>query len=716
MSPPMAGADGFPGGAYRANLYVYDTYGRIEWYAIAPQSFGEGRYFTLGRSPDCNIALNDSSVSAHHAYIAAERGELFVRDLGSTNGVLVNNGKVAEAALRHGDVLRMGATDIRFLFSYKDGPVQVLLEFLEGPNAGRTLSTYGSSTTVGRSNCAVNLHGHGLAPQHIRIDAYGPELLYVVNLRRENETHRNGERVEGIATARDGDVLQVGEHSIRLHVVEADRADRVSDEVPNGLGTLQLAADSGMRAQAPVHQLILSADEQDRLEAAHASAEIPVVDPPIFDDSGDRTSLEMPPAAELLEPPKPPAPRAPPLAPSPSPSSKRRPVRSPRDERPSDRHPPVPGDRRPTSRHRLPAWAPAALITAAALLVGMVVLHFIPVRQTLVLQGEVMAGEELPVSSPVRARVEAVQARIGDRVAGRDPLIRLVDLDVEAQLAALAERIDKLGQAGTGVVPPGAVPPVTPRTGDARNAPDGGGLGRSQATTALSEAEVNVATAHAELADATAAFNRREIPFDELERARAKVAATEAILAGRRAAAVNSPPDRPKRPARIPGPVVDAAAAAIGSLVPAADPQERARLQSEHDALEKKLYVNLEAPKGGVLLNTAGPALRVGDAVRKEQRLFMLGEVTRVTAHLLVPSEKLGVVEGAGRALIAPVGFQEPRMPVNFTHASGAAGPDGNFDIEVVLENPNGAFRPGQKVTADVQLPAGDALSWLFGR
>ena len=32
-------------------------------------------------------------------------------------------------------------------------------------------------------------------PQHVRIDAYGPELLYIVNLRRENDTRLNGEPV-----------------------------------------------------------------------------------------------------------------------------------------------------------------------------------------------------------------------------------------------------------------------------------------------------------------------------------------------------------------------------------------------------------------------------------------------------------------------------------------------------------------------------------------
>ena len=65
-----------PGGAYRANLYVYDPFGRVDWYALPPSSFVGDRYFTIGRGTDCDIALQDGSVSSHHAVLALEKGAL----------------------------------------------------------------------------------------------------------------------------------------------------------------------------------------------------------------------------------------------------------------------------------------------------------------------------------------------------------------------------------------------------------------------------------------------------------------------------------------------------------------------------------------------------------------------------------------------------------------------------------------------------------------
>ena len=131
-----------PGGAYRANLYVYDPFGRIDWYALPPSSFVGDRYFTIGRGSDCNITLQDGSVSSHHAVLALEKGALWLRDLGSTNGLLVNELRVTSAALEHGDVVRIGATDLRYLLSFKTGPIQLVLEFTDGPNAGRTIATW----------------------------------------------------------------------------------------------------------------------------------------------------------------------------------------------------------------------------------------------------------------------------------------------------------------------------------------------------------------------------------------------------------------------------------------------------------------------------------------------------------------------------------------------------------------------------------------------
>ena len=122
---------GFPAGAYRANLYVHEAEGRIDWYAIAEHSFIEGRAFTIGRAPDCNIILADGAVSGRHACIRFDGAELVVTDLGSTNGVTVNDVPTPEAVLQHGDVIRIGSTDIRFLYAFKSAPVQLVLDFAE---------------------------------------------------------------------------------------------------------------------------------------------------------------------------------------------------------------------------------------------------------------------------------------------------------------------------------------------------------------------------------------------------------------------------------------------------------------------------------------------------------------------------------------------------------------------------------------------------------
>jgi len=66
---------------------------------------------TIGRSPDNLIHLDDPSVSSKHAElrVAGENHEL--RDIGSTNGTLVNGVTVTQTNLRPGDRIRFGAVD-----------------------------------------------------------------------------------------------------------------------------------------------------------------------------------------------------------------------------------------------------------------------------------------------------------------------------------------------------------------------------------------------------------------------------------------------------------------------------------------------------------------------------------------------------------------------------------------------------------------------------
>lgn len=69
-----------------------------------------GRW-TLGRDLDCEIAVRgDDALSRRHAQIAVRAGICLVRDLGSTNGTLLNGRPVRRARLRSGDRLELGET------------------------------------------------------------------------------------------------------------------------------------------------------------------------------------------------------------------------------------------------------------------------------------------------------------------------------------------------------------------------------------------------------------------------------------------------------------------------------------------------------------------------------------------------------------------------------------------------------------------------------
>ncbi|MBT8452056.1 MAG: GGDEF domain-containing protein [Deltaproteobacteria bacterium] len=71
---------------------------------------------TIGRSPNCEIPVDQESVSRRHCRIQLEDGEFLVRDLDSTNGTYVNDAPVdPQGRLRHGDQLMVGRTILKFI-------------------------------------------------------------------------------------------------------------------------------------------------------------------------------------------------------------------------------------------------------------------------------------------------------------------------------------------------------------------------------------------------------------------------------------------------------------------------------------------------------------------------------------------------------------------------------------------------------------------------
>lgn len=71
-------------------------------------------WIVLGRGRGAEVVLSEPTLSRAHAAIGFDGETFFVRDLGSTNGTLVNGVRESEHALDDGDEIQIGRLALRF--------------------------------------------------------------------------------------------------------------------------------------------------------------------------------------------------------------------------------------------------------------------------------------------------------------------------------------------------------------------------------------------------------------------------------------------------------------------------------------------------------------------------------------------------------------------------------------------------------------------------
>jgi pSer/pThr/pTyr-binding forkhead associated (FHA) protein len=69
---------------------------------------------TIGRSPQCDIFLDDVTVSRRHAVLVSERGRYLLQDQGSLNGTFLNKHRIESAELSDGDEVQIGKYRLTF--------------------------------------------------------------------------------------------------------------------------------------------------------------------------------------------------------------------------------------------------------------------------------------------------------------------------------------------------------------------------------------------------------------------------------------------------------------------------------------------------------------------------------------------------------------------------------------------------------------------------
>jgi FHA domain len=74
----------------------------------------EGERMSIGRGPDCEVFLDDITVSRDHALLIQRGEQWHLDDCGSLNGTYVNRSRIESQRLQEGDEVQIGKYKLTF--------------------------------------------------------------------------------------------------------------------------------------------------------------------------------------------------------------------------------------------------------------------------------------------------------------------------------------------------------------------------------------------------------------------------------------------------------------------------------------------------------------------------------------------------------------------------------------------------------------------------
>lgn len=171
---------------------------------------------TLGRHPDNDIVLSNDAVSARHCvFELSGLADVFVEDLGSTNGTFVNNKRVKRQQLHDEDVVAVSRFRIRFLASSGESgfgatetmafgaspsvPAAAHASFrvLNGTSEGLEVPVVKAVTTFGRPGVCVVSVSHRLTGYFVaHLDGGTAPLLNGVRVSQDPALLSHGDELE----------------------------------------------------------------------------------------------------------------------------------------------------------------------------------------------------------------------------------------------------------------------------------------------------------------------------------------------------------------------------------------------------------------------------------------------------------------------------------------------------------------------------------------
>ena len=203
---------------------------------------------TIGRRSHNDIVIDNLAVSGEHSVIYTSSGDVYLEDLGSTNGTTVNGQPIKKHLLQSGDTLEIGKYRLKFLADgatgtegevdidtsqplrrefYGPGPatiqirqpgangedalVAASIKILTGANEGRELQLVKALTTIGRP-------GHQVA-----VITRRPTGYFIAHVEGEMFPSVNGVNLGSAAhPLKNSDVIELA--GVRMEFVNAPPA------------------------------------------------------------------------------------------------------------------------------------------------------------------------------------------------------------------------------------------------------------------------------------------------------------------------------------------------------------------------------------------------------------------------------------------------------------------------------------------------------------
>ena len=197
--------------------------------------------FSVGRSEENDLELDDPLVSRRHATICRRENAYWLEDEKSRNGVLLNGQPVTTARLSDGDEIQIGEYQLRFEVNApedlkaaippagSDGETVVLsrhpvvlrqpkcwLEVMEGHLSGTRFEISQAKTVLGRGKTDVVLLDPKVSRRHAVLE-WTQDGYRFSNYSSTNGCFLNGERINNCLIA-SGDLIRLGGTTLKIMI------------------------------------------------------------------------------------------------------------------------------------------------------------------------------------------------------------------------------------------------------------------------------------------------------------------------------------------------------------------------------------------------------------------------------------------------------------------------------------------------------------------